>query len=361
MIKMGQVSSCLRSAGGAFGTLWGCAPSKAVTGRDRERYRQLRTSASSYTYTQVETYDVPTSRITKQLTNVVNARDLAEACRAIAPGRLIRSACPVDATEHDVLIIREMLQVSRLVDLRSNYERKSDGIGYLMKHAEIVGKRKHSPAVQPKVGRQVSPDPSDARLVVHHLSLLERSRYYGKFIMSLPFSTAAKIVFWTVLLNQRRAISIAMTEINKAGLPGLYSTILATAGPELCKALELLTEAAEAGETTLFFCKIGKDRTGLLAAMVLTCCGASVDEIVTDYARSDDVGAVALGGMEKEELKGLDVSVFSRAPPQALLTTLEHLKDTYGGTEEYMASIGFGVERQLRLAKSLRPTMAEPL
>lgn len=34
------------------------------------------------------------------------------------------------------------------IDLRSNYERKSDGIGYLMKHAEIVGKRKHSPAVQ---------------------------------------------------------------------------------------------------------------------------------------------------------------------------------------------------------------------
>ena len=28
-------------------------------------------------------------------------------------------------------------------------------------------------------------------------------------------------------------------EINKAGLPGLYSTILATAGPELCKALEV--------------------------------------------------------------------------------------------------------------------------
>ena len=42
--------------------------------------------------------------------------------------------------------------------------------------------------------------------------------------------------------------------------------------------------------------------------------------------RSDDVGAVALGGMEKEELKGLDVAVFSRAPPQALLATLEHLR-----------------------------------
>ena len=28
-------------------------------------------------------------------------------------------------------------------------------------------------------------------------------------------------------------------EINKAGLPGLYSTILATAGPEICEALEV--------------------------------------------------------------------------------------------------------------------------
>ena len=34
------------------------------------------------------------------------------------------------------------------IDLRSNYERKSDGIGYLMKHAEIVGKRQNAPPVQ---------------------------------------------------------------------------------------------------------------------------------------------------------------------------------------------------------------------
>ena len=190
MIRMGQVSSCLRSAGGAFGTLWGCAPDKAVTGRSG--YRPLRTKAA-YSYTQgdlmncsptgprddelsipvgiftrlafyaVDTYDVPTSRLTKQLTSVLNARDLAEACRSIAPGdpplitcpfhvmqimleahhsccmlcqcfssehadrdssvlagRLIRSACPVDASEEDVLIIREMLQVNRLVRHRQS-------------------------------------------------------------------------------------------------------------------------------------------------------------------------------------------------------------------------------------------------
>lgn len=43
-------------------------------------------------------------------------------------------------------------------------------------------------------------------------------------------------------------------------------------------------------------------------------------------SRSDNVGAVALGGMEKEELKGLDVSIFSRSPPQAMLDTIDHLR-----------------------------------
>lgn len=41
--------------------------------------------------------------------------------------------------------------------------------------------------------------------------------------------------------------------------------------------------------------QIGKDRTGLLAAMVLTCCGATVDEIVTDYARQEALPVHHLG------------------------------------------------------------------
>lgn len=143
------------------------------------------------------------------------------------------------------------------IDLRSNYERRADGIGHLIKNAKIVRKHKKTPPIQvqpgissllrsgvqivtvlnllrmyrlssnlksapahtdigllllqPNSGRQVSPDPKDVQLIVHHLSLLERSRYYGKFIMSLPFGKAAKIVFWTVLCNQRRAISVAMS------------------------------------------------------------------------------------------------------------------------------------------------------
>lgn len=33
------------------------------------------------------------------------------------------------------------------------------------------------------------------------------------------------------------------------------------------------------------FCKLGKDRTGLMAALVLAACGATKDEIISDYNR----------------------------------------------------------------------------
>ena len=51
--------------------------------------------------------------------------------------------------------------------------------------------------------------------------------------------------------------------------------------------------------------QIGKDRTGLIAALILAICGATEDEIVSDYARSVSPDGIALGGLEKmKELEG---------------------------------------------------------
>ena len=47
-------------------------------------------------------------------------------------------------------------------------------------------------------------------LSVHHLSFLEKTRYYKHFVGSLPFGSAASIVFWSLFFNQGRAIKIAM-------------------------------------------------------------------------------------------------------------------------------------------------------
>ena len=57
--------------------------------------------------------------------------------------------------------------------------------------------------------------------------------------------------------------------------------------------------------------QIGKDRTGLLAAMVLTCCGATVDEIVTDYARQAALPVHQMGSaiFRKEYVAGMRLAM----------------------------------------------------
>jgi protein tyrosine/serine phosphatase len=55
---------------------------------------------------------------------------------------------------------------------------------------------------------------------------------------------------------------------------------------EMCVgAFQTISGTVETGSPTMFFCKVGKDRTGLVAALILAACGASDAEIVSDYAR----------------------------------------------------------------------------
>lgn len=115
-------------------------------------------------------------------------------------------------------------------------------------------------------------------------------------------------------------------------------------------------QAAESGEPLLFFCKLGKDRTGLLAAMILSIMGADEDRIIDDYSKSDCFGGVALAKMESKELIGLDKSIFQRAPAEAMELTLAYLRDRYGGVPGYLEAAGFDLSKQERLRRALSCT-----
>ena len=137
----------------------------------------------------------------------------------------------------------------------------------------------------------------------------------------------------------------------------MYKILMDTAAADIKRSLEIITEGA-ASKTTpqLIFCRLGKDRTGLMAALILSCCGATEDEIVADYTLSDGVDAVALGGLEKmKEVQGMDNHLFAAAPPEVMRQLLQHAKQQYGGMTQYMEHIGFGQEKQKELAAALSP------
>jgi protein-tyrosine phosphatase len=103
---------------------------------------------------------------------------------------------------------------------------------------------------------------------------------------------------------------------------------MVTAGKEWVK--EVMEAIAASQPGILFNCSAGKDRTGIIAALLLGIAGAYELDIVADYALT----RVYL----EDEMKaaGADWGVFGDAPPAAMQTLLAHFKKEYGGIIEYL-------------------------
>ena len=90
-------------------------------------------------------------------------------------------------------------------------------------------------------------------------------------------------------------------------------------------------------------CVGGKDRTGLLTALLLHLAGVDAEDIAADYAlseerlrpRHDAWLAKAETDAERERIRRI-----SRTPPEAMLGVLEELGRRYGGVEAYLRGAG---------------------
>jgi protein-tyrosine phosphatase len=94
--------------------------------------------------------------------------------------------------------------------------------------------------------------------------------------------------------------------------------------------------------TAVFHCFAGKDRTGMVAAMSLALAGVSVDSIAADYAETDSQMATRyeewLAAAAPERLEEMRDDL--RCPPERIVGVLEHLDQTWGGTEGYLEAAG---------------------
>eukprot|EP00667_Euglena_gracilis_P012310 EG_transcript_12625 len=167
--------------------------------------------------------------------------------------------------------------------------------------------------------------------------------------------TRAQAAMWEVLSGAELQ-RLRIRELNRRGLEGLYEATLETGGPELCFVLTLLASMAD---PVLIHCVKGKDRTGLVAALVLSVLGLDDAAIVADYAASDAAFAdewspnpVPSSPISPDRL---DTVQFSRAPASAMAHTLQYLRSRWGSPDQYLDSIGFGDAWRDRLRRSFAP------
>ncbi|XP_019852732.1 PREDICTED: uncharacterized protein LOC109582458 [Amphimedon queenslandica] len=104
----------------------------------------------------------------------------------------------------------------------------------------------------------------------------------------------------------------------------------------------------------LIHCVYGKDRTGVLVALILDCIGVESETIAMDYASSED----GLVSMRNEMYDDLIVhwgmaEHSCRAKADTMLKVLNEIDKRYGSTSQYLKSIGFTLEDQESLKSIL--------
>jgi protein-tyrosine phosphatase len=125
-------------------------------------------------------------------------------------------------------------------------------------------------------------------------------------------------------------------------LSTLYTAIIDKRGNALKGALQTLAEPGAL--PALFHCTAGKDRTGVVSALLLGIAGVPDETIVEDYALSArflyGTPVVPPPVLDGGPPLAFEAYQLKWAPPGAMEVTLRHLDDTYGGVIEYVRHIG---------------------
>jgi protein-tyrosine phosphatase len=108
-------------------------------------------------------------------------------------------------------------------------------------------------------------------------------------------------------------------------------------------------------------CRIGKDRTGLLTALLLELAGVPRETVVEDYALTcPEIQQLLATETEIAVSDGRDRAQFERlmeCDASVIARTLAYLDERYGGAERYARAIGFkdAALRSLRAALAQEP------
>jgi protein-tyrosine phosphatase len=149
-------------------------------------------------------------------------------------------------------------------------------------------------------------------------------------------------------------IGLGLDEVDDvaAFLTERYLEMLEVGSASLRTAVEVL--AADDRVPAVFHCSAGKDRTGVLAALLLAVLGVTDDDIAADYHLS----ALAMGQMvewmrthqpEMVEVMAQHPQAFLECPPQAMYGFLGGLRDRFGSADGYLREAGVPADAVDRL------------
>lgn len=218
----------------------------------------------------------------------VNFRDLGgyrnSHGRSVRWRRLFRSDALQDMTAADTSLALDDLNIGLVVDLRNTNEAGRDGRGPLQD------------------------TPADYR----HLPLLDARG-------AIPPFTGGDIA---------------------ERLSATYQWLLHNSGSGIADAVNSISETLDGGKGAVFHCSAGKDRTGVLAALILEVLGVDGPTIHDDYMLTIEVVDGIVERIKAIERNSSPTAQTLAPQPLAFRAYRETLQGEYGGAESYLRTHG---------------------
>lgn len=172
------------------------------------------------------------------------------------------------------------------------------------------------------------------------------------------FSRLLPVVYWHLPLLERTwdAAALSVTGAADAFLAARYLEMLEIGSTSIATVIRLLGDQREC--PLVFHCAAGKDRTGVVAAVVLSLVGVDDEAIVSDYALSAAgmvrmVEWVRANRPEIADAMTDQPDAFLQAPESAMRRFLCVARSRYGSMRDYVAGIGVDAATVERLCDHL--------
>jgi protein-tyrosine phosphatase len=114
----------------------------------------------------------------------------------------------------------------------------------------------------------------------------------------------------------------------------------------------VMSEILASEGAVLFHCTAGKDRTGLVAALLLDLAGVDREDIIRDYALTETYIEPIMRDLRENRPAAMPLELYVKlldAKPEFMRATLEHLDAAYGGGAGYLRALGWRDEDVERL------------
>jgi len=178
------------------------------------------------------------------------------------------------------------------------------------------------------------------------IPLLNSTYFFNGLYPQAPAYTKFKCqMIRSVLRSDKIAAYFLLKHLNTLGLFEMYKLTVEHTKREILTVFRILKNPDN--YPISFFCSLGKDRTGIISALLLSCLGVPRDLIIENFHASEEHLAPTIETIKSYFNKiGLTNEEFVQAPKHVMKRLLEYLDKQYGSVNGYLNSIGFDYMEQ---------------